>query len=218
MAPENTIAACRLALENGASALEVDVRLCASGEAILFHDNFLWHHFRVPKAVIYTSWDEINKLEFNGRVYQYKDRVCTLDKFLNTFKNTVPLNLDVKNFMTNNKKLVHVLVEQIRLHGVEDQVWISSFSPIFLRTLKKEYPFIRTGYLFRNFSFIHRYIDVFLKSDAWHPHYHLVTKRFLELSKRLKKEVYVWTIKEEILFKEMMRYQFNGIITDVLIK
>ena len=36
--PENTIEACELALEQGATALEVDVRYCGSGELVVFHD------------------------------------------------------------------------------------------------------------------------------------------------------------------------------------
>ena len=36
--PENTIEACELALQQGADALEVDVRFCGSGELVVFHD------------------------------------------------------------------------------------------------------------------------------------------------------------------------------------
>ncbi len=216
LAPENTIAACKLALQNGASALEVDLRLCGSGEVVLYHDNFLWRHFKKPKAVVFTPWQELQTLKFNNRHYQFPDRICTLDEFIKEFKNTVPINLDVKNFLTSDQKLIQAIMRVIDKYQIHHQVWISSFSPVFLWKLKRKFPQIRTGYLFRNFSVVHRFIDRFVKADAWHPHYHLISKRFIELSQRLQKEIYVWTIKEEIVFKEMLQHHFNGIITDVL--
>lgn len=218
LAPENTIKACELALENGASALEVDLRMCASGEIVLFHDYLLWRHFRKLKSVPQSSLIELKQLEFNHRPYLYQDKICTLSEFLNHFKGSAPINLDVKNFMTNNLKLIRTIVHEIKKYQVENQVWLSSFSPNFLRIVKKEFPEIRTGYLFRNFSLIHRYIDKIVKADAWHPHYHLVNSHFLAISQRLKKEIYVWTIKKEPVFQKMLNQHFNGIITDILIK
>ncbi len=218
LAPENTIKACELALEHGASALEVDLRLCASGEVVLFHDFLLWRHFRKFKSVRNTPLNELQQLNFNHRPYQFTDKICTLSEFLTHFKNTVPINLDVKNFLTDNLKLIRAIVRDVKRHNMQNQIWISSFSPNFLRVVKKEFPEIRTGYLFRNFSFIHRYIDKIVKADAWHPHYHLISERFLKISQRLKKEVYIWTIKDEPIFRQMLNQHFNGIITDVLIK
>ena len=40
-APENTLVAFTLALEQGADGVELDARLCASGEAVVFHDETL---------------------------------------------------------------------------------------------------------------------------------------------------------------------------------
>ncbi len=216
LAPENTIMACELALENGASALEVDLRMCGSGEIVLFHDFLLWRHFRKMKSVRNYSLTELRKLQFNHQLYQFTDTISTLGEFLNHFKDTVPINLDVKNFMTNNTALIQAIVAEIKKYKMEKQVWLSSFSPNFLRITKKKFPEIRTGYLFRNFSIIHRYIDKIIKADAWHPHYHLINEHFLNISQRLKKEVYVWTIKNQPIFEEMLNQPFNGIITDVL--
>src|SRR5512140_126848 len=41
VAPENTLAAFRQALEDGAQAIELDVRLTADEEVIIFHDRNL---------------------------------------------------------------------------------------------------------------------------------------------------------------------------------
>ncbi len=217
LAPENTIAAARLALQNGASALEVDVRLCASGEIVLFHDNFLWHHFHRLKPVIFTSIQELKKLRFANTEQMTNDFVCTLDEFLEAFKGTVPLNLDVKTFMTDYFTLADTLVKTVKRHQVLDQVWFSAFNPLFLIILKRKYPEVRVGYLFRNMPWLHRELDLLIKAEAWHPHYHLVNEKFLKKARKLGKEVYVWTISDEVMYRKMLGYPFNGIITDILL-
>ncbi|HEY1418228.1 MAG TPA: glycerophosphodiester phosphodiesterase family protein, partial [Myxococcaceae bacterium] len=40
-APENTLTAFQLALDQGADGVELDARLCASGEVVVFHDEWL---------------------------------------------------------------------------------------------------------------------------------------------------------------------------------
>ncbi len=217
LAPENTIAAGKLALEMGASALEVDVRLCATGEVVLFHDNFLWHHFRQLKPVIFTGLDELREMRFNNLHSPDSDTICTLDEFLEEFKGTVPLNLDVKTFMTDYFSLADALVKTVKRHNVMDQVWFSAFNPLFLLIFKRKFPEVRIGYLFRNMSWVHQNLDLLIKAEAWHVHYHLINKAFLQKARRRGKEVYVWTIEDEATFKKMLKYPFSGIITDILI-
>ncbi len=218
LAPENTIAACHLALENGANALEVDVRLCGSGEIVLFHDNFLWHHFHRLQPVIAADWYELKQMRFPPKNFIQNDRICTLDEFLQEFKGTVPLNLDVKTFMTDYSKLAKALVETVKKYDVMEQVWFSAFNPLFLFYLKKKYPEARIGYLFRNLSRMHRTFDLAIQAEAWHPHHHLVDQRFLELARKHGKELYVWTITEPERYKELVQLPFEGLITDILLK
>ena len=216
LAPENTIAAGKLALVHGASALEVDVRLCASGEVVLFHDNFLWHHFHQLKPVIFTSLPELKELRFKLSETQASDIVCTLDEFLEEFKGTVPLNLDVKTFMTDYFNLADALIKTVKRHGVLDQVWFSAFNPLFLLIFKRRYPEARIGYLFRNLPWLHQSLDLLIKAEAWHVHYHLINDLFLEKAKKMGKEVFVWTIRDEQMYRKMLEYPFDGIITDIL--
>ena len=217
LAPENTITAGKLALQNGATALEVDVRLCATGEIVLFHDNFLWHHLRQLKPVIFTGLPELKELQFSLTAEQHSDSICTLDEFLEEFKNTAPLNLDVKTFMTDYFTLADTLVKTVRRHNVTDQVWFSAFNPLFLLILKRKYPDIRVGYLFRNMPYLHVQLDLMIRAEAWHAHYHLINPAFLQKAKERGKEVYVWTINDAQTFRNMLSYSFDGIITDILI-
>ncbi len=214
LAPENTIAAGRLALEQGATALEVDVRMCRSGVPVLFHDAYLWKHFKKSKPVALCTVEELKSLAFRQNHYQRPDRICTLEEFLEEFKNTVPLNLDAKSLAPNPNHFAERLVKLLRRMNIRRQVWISSFNPYLLRKIKKIDRGIRTGYLFQNPPQLHKLIDIFLSTDAWHPHYKNVTDRLVEKARKMKKEIYIWTVNEESILYRIQKYDYQGIITD----
>jgi glycerophosphoryl diester phosphodiesterase len=218
LSPENTISAGKLALEQGATGLEVDVRMCASGEPVLFHDAHLMKHFGIPKLVRNCPLKKLKSLQFRKQNYRYPDQICTLEEFLEEFKNTVPINLDAKSLMPHPNSLAEALLNIIEQFKVHDQIWISSFNPYLLRRIKKIRKTIRTGYLFQNPPQFHRLIETFLSSDAWHPHYKNVTDRFIEKARKMKKEVYIWTVNEESILKKVQRYDFDGIITDTIFR
>ncbi len=218
LSPENTIRACRLALEQGATALEVDVRVCRTGEIVVLHDAFLKKLFGKWKATALASLEELRSLSFNQLSYRYSGQVCTLDELLEEFKGVAPINLDAKTFSPFNTMFARALVQTVQRFNMQDQIWISSFNPVLLRQIKQLKSTIRTGYLFQDPQHLHKFLDIFLSSDAWHPHYRIVSDRFIARARQLKKELYVWTVNDESVLQRMIGYGFNGIITDIFFR
>jgi glycerophosphoryl diester phosphodiesterase len=218
LAPENTIKAFELALKQGANALEADVRLCSSGEVVLFHDFTLSRHFNDRRKVKNCKLEELRSLTFENEEYKHKDRIATLDEFLESYKNTVPLNIDIKTYMVPNRRLCIKVLATINRHNMQDQVWISSFNPMDLYFLKATRPSIRTGYLYNSLGMIHFFIDILLKSDAWHPHHSQVSPGFFKFAERLGKDVYIWTVNDEPVLEKFINHKFHGIITDSLFR
>ena len=66
LAPENTVKAAHLALSQGANALEVDVRICGSGEIVVMHDALLKRHFGNLVDVTFTKAMETRLDEIAG--------------------------------------------------------------------------------------------------------------------------------------------------------
>lgn len=218
LSPENTITAGKLALQQGATGLEVDVRMCRSGEPVLMHDANLMKHFGKPKPVGLCTLQELKSLRFKKNHYAYPDQICTLEEFLEEFRGTVPLNLDAKSILPNPRHFAQTLVRLVDRLKIHDQVWISSFNPYLLRKIKKITPRIRTGYLFQNPPRLHELIEIFLSSDAWHPHYKNVNDAFIRRALKMKKEIYIWTVNEESILSKIKRYDFDGIITDTFFR
>ncbi len=218
LAPENTIEGCRLALQQGATALEVDIRLCGSGEIILFHDKTLRRNFNRLKIASFTSLTEFKTMQFNSRKFTVSATVATLQEFLEEFKGRAPINLDVKTFPAGQNQLVRTLINIIEDMRVADQVWISAFNPYFLRLLKKAKASLRTGYLFRNFVRLQQFIDALTYSDAWHPHFSIVNEKLMQKAQDAHKEVYIWTVNDPSVAESLQKYNAQGLITDKLFK
>src|SRR6185312_17377418 len=65
-AVENTIAAFRLAREQGADGVELDVMRCATGEVVVFHDDDLGRLGGYPGDVRALSFAELRAVELHG--------------------------------------------------------------------------------------------------------------------------------------------------------
>ncbi len=218
LSPENTIQAAHLALQQGATGLEVDVRLSRDREVVLLHDPYLLRHFRKWKPVAATPLAELQQLQFSDNGYAYKDQICTLAAFLEEFRATVPINLDAKFWGVRPHLFAHKLVRLVDRMRMHDQVWISSFNPFLVRKIKDIKPTVRTGYLFQDPVRVYQMIDPFLDSDAWHPHHKNATPRLIEKAHRLKKEIYIWTVNDPAVLQRIEPFEFHGIITDTFFR
>jgi glycerophosphoryl diester phosphodiesterase len=215
LAPENTIKACQLAIEDGASGLELDIRLCKSGEIVIYHDAFLHNHFGELKRVASVNLDYLKTLEFNKKNYQYHSKINTMEELLEEFKNKVPINLEAKILFQNNKVFAGRIIQLIEKLNMTDQIWISSFNPLFLKVFKSCTQKIKTGLLFRHIYYLYKSIDRLLLSDAWHPHYSLLSDKLIRDAKKLNKEIYLWTIKKGEDIEQLPLEHVDGIISDI---
>jgi glycerophosphoryl diester phosphodiesterase len=103
--PENTLESFRLALEQGADALELDVRATADGEAIVIHDATLDRTTELSGPVRDRTLAELRGADAGarytsdrGRTFPWRDRgvrLPTLAEVLAAFPET-PLLIEVK--------------------------------------------------------------------------------------------------------------------------
>jgi len=213
-AVENTILACELALQQGASALEIDIRQTASGEIVVFHDFSLKRMYMKQNYVGRVDLTELKTYPFIIDGVQKSQVVDTLDELLDRFKNKFPINIDAKTIHFFDFKFADQIISVIQNHNLFDTVWISCFNPFLLQILKLKSKKIRTGYLFQRMSRIHNTYDWITFTDAWHPHYQVLDDHLVNRAVRHDKQIYVWTINDVQTLQRISQYPLNGIITD----
>ena len=212
---ENTIDACEKALLSGANALEIDIRQTGTGEIVVFHDFSLKRMFETAGYVGRTSLDQLKTHPYKQSSENSKPQyIETLDNFLEHFKNRIPVNLDAKTIHFFDHKFARKIIKAINNHDLIDSVWVSCFNPFLLQIIKLIDQRVRTGYLFQRMPSIHTLYDLSTWSDAWHPHFRLVNDKLVKKAEKYGKELYVWTVNEENILRNLLKYPINGIISD----
>ncbi|NQX65366.1 glycerophosphodiester phosphodiesterase [Paenibacillus alba] len=213
--PENTLSAFRQAILDRAGYAELDVQETSDGVVMVMHDDNALRTTGINKNMWEATSEEL-KAASAGRWFNSKfkdDHVPTLDEVIETAKDHIKLNIEMKN-NGHGKRLAEKTVEIIQSHGFVKQCTVTSFDPNLLHTVKKINPQIKTGLI------------VSQKSDQntlWdNPDYEVVSaaypmvnEDFLKQASLHNKEVYVWTVNDKTMMKRMLQLGVSSIITNV---
>jgi glycerophosphoryl diester phosphodiesterase len=136
--PENTLAAFERARSEGAGAVETDVRLCASGEVVAFHDPDL---SRMTDGLDGRKVADVELHELLGvRLRGTSHRIPTLASLLAwARRHALPLNVEIKHDVPSRGALARAVARQLR--GCEVPVLLSSFDPLTLAAMAVLSPF-----------------------------------------------------------------------------
>ncbi|MFH8981493.1 glycerophosphodiester phosphodiesterase [Streptomyces varsoviensis] len=176
-APEHTLAAYRRAIEDGADALECDVRLTADGHLVCVHDRRVNRTSNGRGAVSALELSDLAALDFGSWKGQAADHeapdrdataVLTLERLLELVADAdrrVELAIETKHPTRwagqVEERLLGLLgrfglIEPAAAHGPPSQVRVMSFSTRSLHRVRAAAPTIPTVYLMQFISPRHR--------------------------------------------------------------
>ncbi len=213
-APENTLPAFRLALEQGADGVELDVRLCASGEVVVFHDETLERLAGRPGRVVQTPWSALRTLEVvcpRGRA-----PIPLLAEVLEALPRTAWLNVELKadsGWLRLAARVARLLVEG----GHQSHVVVSSFHPLCLLALAARGPTLRRGYLLeagRPAWLESNPLALWAGRDAVHPPDAEVTEERVQRWHTRGREVAAWTVDEPGRARTLAGWGVDFLITN----
>jgi glycerophosphoryl diester phosphodiesterase len=145
-APENTLAAFRLALEQGADGFEADFYRTASGQAICFHDKDTKRISGKKLLIAKAPFDDLRKLD----VGSWKDpkwhaeRMATLDEVLAL----VPAGKKIFIELKSGPEIVAPMAKAIESSSLApEQIVIISFNADAIAECKRKLPHIRAHWL-----------------------------------------------------------------------
>jgi glycerophosphoryl diester phosphodiesterase len=138
-APENTLAAARLAWEQGADALECDVHLTRDGRLVVIHDDDTKRVSGTARVVAASTVAELQALD----VGRWKDpqfateKIPTLDEFLAPLPDGKRVFIELKNDAAAVAELTRCLARRAL---APERVAVISFHLAAVRTAKRELP------------------------------------------------------------------------------
>ncbi|NJP99168.1 glycerophosphodiester phosphodiesterase [Streptomyces zingiberis] len=230
--PEHTLAAYRRAIEDGADALECDVRLTADGHLVCVHDRRVDRTSNGRGAVSGLELADLAELDFGSWKDRYEapDRehssVLTLERLLELIHDTerrVELAIETKHPTRWAGQVEERLLTLLRRFGLTEPppgqssaVRVMSFSPRSLHRIQLAAPGIPTVYLMQFFS--PRLRDGRLPAGARiagpsmrvlrnHPEY-------VARAHRAGHQVHVWTVDDPADVDRCIRLGVDAIITN----
>ncbi len=218
-APENTMAAFRLADEMGADAIEFDVKLTADGHVVVMHDQTLDRTTNGSGPVHASTLAEIKMMDAGahfGEGYA-GERVPTLEEVLDGLGDKLLLNIELTNYARLWDRLPETVVGLVRERGMQDRVLLSSFNPMALLKAARIAPEIPRGLLVMPSEPrpVRAVLAMAVPREALNPHDALVDARVVRAEHSKNRRVNVWTVNDGERARELLTMGVNGIITDV---
>jgi len=218
-APENTLVAFELAVQQGADGIELDVKLTADGHVVVIHDPTTDRTTGVQGRVKDMTLAELRSLDA-GNFFSEKSRgekIPTLEEVFEVVGQRTFINVELTNYATPRDHLSESVCMLVKKFGLQKRVLFSSFLPSNLSKARSYLPFVPVGLLAmpgilglwaRSFGF------AFGKYDALHPSLKNVTQQQIYFAHRLGKRINVWTVNEEADMRRLFKWGVDGIFTD----
>lgn len=149
-APENTLAAFRLAGELGADGIELDARLTLDGEVVVFHDRLLKRMTGARGRVADTPAREIARLAIRTKGAAGRERIPLLSEVLRRFSPAILVNIELKPDPSPRRarELAAAVCRIVAAGAAQGSVLLSSFSLAALREAKRLLPGVPAALLY----------------------------------------------------------------------
>jgi glycerophosphoryl diester phosphodiesterase len=218
-APENTVAAFLEAERQGADGIECDVRLCRSGEVVVFHDVDLRRMAGLPVAVRALPLSELRKLRVGADAFpSVHATIPTIEEAVASVADSMLWNVELKvDRHEEAEPLAEAVVRWALRSEVADRLLLSSFHPLAILTCRKLAPELATAYLWEPDSYTHLWHAFWAgvgASAAVHPHVRSVSRRTVERWHRQGYCVNAWVANEPGEIRRLDEAGVDGIITD----
>lgn len=214
-APENTLSAFRLAIEEGAAGVELDVRTCASGEVVVAHDPHLGRVGERAAWIAMLPWERVRAVRIGE-----SERVPLLDEAMDLICGAgLRLNVEVKGDVPDRRATARAVAELLakRRASEREAIILSTFDPLVLVTLRRHARGVPLAFLFdRDHTGPVRapLARRLLRPDGLHPHHALCTNDAVARWKRRGLFVIPWTVNDPRRAEELATAGVDAIITD----
>jgi glycerophosphoryl diester phosphodiesterase len=203
---ENTLEAFARALEEGAAGVELDVRTCATGEAVVFHDADLGRMTRGEdtRPVAKVPLRELVRVRLAGGL-----RVPTLAETLEWAKSRCAVNVELKRDVPSRDGLARAVGQEVR--SARADVLLSSFDAGLLSMVRGLAPRTPRGLLISPDA-----PPVVPRLDIRAVHFERThaTAQNVAHAKERGLAVGVWTVNEADEARKLLRLGVSWLISD----
>jgi glycerophosphoryl diester phosphodiesterase len=226
-APENTMAAFRMAIDAGADGIEFDVRLTRDGVPVVIHDHNLKRTGGVNHRVVDLSLADLKQIDvgswFDASSFS-KERVPTLEELFFLFEPTDHvLYLEMKCDPTERDQLAKSCCDLLQRSSVKNRIIVECFDLQGIAAIKNIDGDIKTAALFEpsvrvppSLPFAYGIVNqaIAAKADELALHHRLVNRRLLDTADKANLRIAVWTVDNPDWVKRAYAQNIKALITN----
>lgn len=223
LAPQNTVAAFKKAVDIGADGIETDVHLTKDGKLVICHNYEIDETSDGKGKISDMTFDEIRQYDFSsGFSSEFAgEKIPTLEEFLCCAKDLEKIIIEIKTPERENN-IAKKTVETVKEFGLLSKTVFSCFSTQIIRQCKAADKSSRIAQLFdmrtKNVTQILSDPTGFCKEndiDELHPIIFFISEEFVKKCNESSVETYFWTVNDASSKDDLEKIGVTGIITDV---
>lgn len=218
-APENTMAAFRLAIEHGADGFELDAKLSADGKVVVIHDQTVDRTTGAHGMVREMTLDELKALDA-GKMFHPAfegEPIPTLEEVFAELGSTTIINVEITNYSSPTDALPDQIANLVIRYRLQDHILFSSFHPLNLLRIHRQLPDVPVAILTQPGKpgrFLRGWPGRLFSPHFIHPYYTDVDQTTLAAEHHQNRRVNVWTVNDSEDMKRLYKIGIDGIITD----
>lgn len=223
-APENTLAAFDLAIENGADVVELDCRETSDGVVVVAHDASLKRTAGVKKEIQNMTFEELRtysvgekwmkdyeKKHKEASPVDYSDeKIPTLEETIELVGDRAKLCIELKP-TSKDEDLEEKVVAIIEEYDYVDQCVVQSLSYKSIEKVKKLNPEIQTIYVM---ALAMGDFDKLPAADGYNIKEGYITNIAVQRAHARGKVVYAWNVDDKETLQRMMAMHIDSVVTD----
>lgn len=210
-APENTIAAVRQAIEDGADRVEIDVQETADGTVVVFHDSDFMKLSGNKLKIWDATMDDLQDIDIGSWFApEFRDeRVPTLAEVLNVCRGKIGVNIELK-YYGHDDQLEHRVADIVEDYDMAADVIVMSLKVDAVTKMKQLRPAWKVGLLLSVYAGNLKKLNAdFVAVNAG-----FANRSFIRAAHDSGKEVHVWTVNDSAAMSTLIGRGVDGLITD----
>jgi glycerophosphoryl diester phosphodiesterase len=217
-APENTLAAFKLAIDQQADGIELDAQLTDDGQVVVMHDDTLDRTTNGTGRIKSYSLAHLQSLDAGSKFSEsFRDeRVPSLAEVFEAVGQDTLINVELKNYTSPTDDLPDKVAALVKEFHLENSVLLSSFNMLALIRARRVLPHIQLGLLtFSGLADATMRFKIirFSHTMVLHPNYEDVTPRLVQMAHKAKSRINTYTVKQPEIMRQMLAAGVDGIIT-----
>lgn len=223
-APENTLSAFVLLVEEGIEAVELDVHQCKSGEIVVAHDDDLLRTAGKNWRIRRTDLATLKSVDV-GRWFSDRyagEKVPLLSEVFAALGPKFTYDIEIKHYGWESKpgsperEILRVITE----YSLGDRCIVSSFDPLVLRRFERLGSGIPTALIYGErtrmpFPLRRGRGRALCRPSVLKPHWREVSARMLDREHKKGNRVIPWTVDDPDHAQELCLFGVDGIISNV---